>query len=118
MDRLEKAIDSKIKKWCDKNGVLWIKFTPMGSRGWPDRIAVFRGGFHLWVELKRPGKIPTKLQQHRMADLIAKGALTAWFDNAEDCIEYLQDCLDAAIEAAAEQEGVVVAKIDKPVYPY
>ena len=102
MSALEKDVVKRVKDWCDKNGVLYIKFTPFGSKGWPDTIIVFPGGFHLWVELKRAGKKPRPLQQHRMGQLAVMGALAVWFDNADAAIEYLQDCLDSAMETMDE----------------
>jgi len=101
MSQLEKDVVAKVKKWCDDNKVLYIKFTPFGSKGWPDTVLVFPGGFHLWVELKKKGKRPRKLQDHRMAQLAIQGALSVWFDDAEDCIDYLKDCLEAAREVDA-----------------
>ena len=102
MSKLEADIVKKVKDWCDKNGVLYIKFTPFGSKGWPDTIIVFPGGFHLWLELKRLGKTPRKLQTYRMSQLATMGALCVWFDNWEACIDYLQDCLDSAVETMQE----------------
>ena len=81
---------------------MYIKFSPFGSRGWPDTILVFPGGFTLWVEFKRPGKKPRKLQYHRIAQLRAQGALAEWFNDADVCINYLQDCLDSALEVQSE----------------
>ena len=69
MSKLEKDEEAAIKKWCDKRGLLFIKFTPMGEKGWPDRIAILPDGTHVWIELKRNGKKPTKLQHHRMNTL-------------------------------------------------
>ena len=98
MSQLEKEIVAKVKKWCEVNDVLYIKFTPFGSKGWPDTIVVFPGGFHLWVELKAKGKKPRPLQLHRMSQLAIMGALPVWFDNADQCISYMKDCLDSARE--------------------
>lgn len=102
MSKLEKHEESAIANWCKANNVLFIKFTPFGSKGWPDRIAVFRGGCIVWVELKRKGKKPTKLQALRMATLSAMGCITMWFDNAEACIDYFKECKAAADEIADE----------------
>ena len=96
--RLEKAEEKEILRWCKSNSVLFIKFTPFGERGWCDRIAIFQGGFHVWVELKRKGEKPRALQMHRMDQLHRQGAIAMWFDNAEDCIDYFTDCLEAAKE--------------------
>ena len=101
MSQLEKDLVAKAKKWCDDNKVLYINFTPFGAKGWPDTILVFPGGFHLWVEFKRAGKVPRKLQSHRMAQLAKQGALSVWFDNWPACKDYLIDCLEAANEVDA-----------------
>ncbi len=98
MSKLEKEEEKTIKKWCKANGVLFIKFTPLGEKGWPDRIAVFPGGFQMWVEMKRRGERPTKLQFYRMGQLKSLGTMAEWFDNAEDCIDFFEDCLAAAKE--------------------
>lgn len=95
MSRLEKAEELEVKKWCKENRILAIKFTPMGERGWPDRVFVFPTGVHVWIEFKRKGKKPTKLQYYRMGLLTEQGALVTWTDNAAYAIEYLQEVLDA-----------------------
>lgn len=111
MSKLEAATVRRVKDWCDKNGVLFIKFTPFGSRGWPDTILVFPGGFHLWVELKRKGKAPRKLQLYRMEKLNSMGALAVWFEDADQCIDYLEDCLASAMEVQNE------STVDTPQIP-
>mgnify|MGYP003661949867 CR=1 FL=1 len=93
MSKLEKDIEAKVGYWCKKNNVLYIKFSPMGSRGWPDRICIFPGGFHVWLELKRKGKTLRKMQVYRAEQLTDQGAITIWADDADECIEELQDCL-------------------------
>ena len=108
MSKLEKQEEKAILKWCKENGVLFIKFTPFGERGWPDRIAIFPGGMHVWVELKRKGEVPRELQFYRMAALFNQGAVTMWFDSAADCIEYFEDCLAAAKEVVDEVDSAPV----------
>ena len=94
MSKLEKEEEAKIKKWCDDHNVLFIKFTPFGEKGWPDRIAIFPGGHTLWVELKRKGKEPTALQGYRLNQLANLGSYTNWFDNAYECIEFFKGVLN------------------------
>ena len=100
MSQLEKQEEQKVADWCKKHGVLFIKFTPFGSRGWPDRIAVFPGGLHCWIEMKRAGKKPRRLQAHRMGTLQTQGALVAWFDDAETTIDFLKDILNEVDSAS------------------
>lgn len=94
MTKLEKAEEEKVLKWCKLNDVLFIKFTPFGQRGWPDRIAVLPQGQHIWVEMKRKGEKPRPLQVHRMGQLHKQGAIAMWFDSATDCINYLKEMND------------------------
>ncbi len=93
MPKLEKDEDKAVQDWCKDHVVLWIKFTPMGEVGWPDRIAVTPNGTNLWIELKRNGKKPKPIQFYRMGLLAANQANVAWFDNAHDCIEYIKEFL-------------------------
>jgi len=94
MSKLESDIDKPISNWCKDNDILWIKFNPFGSRGWPDRIAIFPTGIHVWVELKRSKKLPKKLQTHRLYQLNKQGALAVWFDDSFECIAYLKEIMD------------------------
>lgn len=89
MPKLEKDEEGVVKTFCHANGVLFIKFTPLGEKGWPDRIAVVNT-YNLWIELKKKGKKPRPLQKYRMKQLAEHGAWVAWFDNAEDCIKWIR----------------------------
>lgn len=54
------------KKLCDRIkalGGMAEKFTSPGRRSVPDRIITFPNGKIIFVEVKRPGAKPTKLQQ-------------------------------------------------------
>ena len=86
---LEKDIEAKVVKWAKKNGWLSIKYTPMGVRGWPDRIFISPEGRHVWIEFKKPPNKPTELQQYRIDSLKKQRVLVAWFNDADDCIIYL-----------------------------
>ena len=100
MSKLEKHEENKVKKWCKRHHVLCIKFNPMGERGWPDRIFVFpNGGFHIWIEFKRKGKFPNRLQQFRMSNLMNQGAVAVWFDEADKAIKFLEDILNETMES-------------------
>lgn len=87
---LEKEIEAKVVKWAKANGWLAIKYTPIGVRGWPDRIFISPRGAHVWIEFKRPGNTPTELQVYRMKELEARGVTTFWIDDAVKCITVLE----------------------------
>ena len=54
-----------------------------GQRGWPDHLFVNRNGLHLWIEFKKPGKNPSKLQYYRIKQLRDQSAVAYWTDNLE-----------------------------------
>lgn len=95
MPKLEKEEEQKIRQWCVKQNIMFIKFTPMGDKGWPDRIAILPNGVHIWIELKREGRKPSKLQHHRLQKLIDHNVMATWFDTADKAIDFLRNELDA-----------------------
>ena len=104
MSQLEAHEEQRVLKWCTDHRVLCIKFTPMGSCGWPDRICIFPNGFHVWLELKRRGKKPRKLQLFRMGQLEETGAVSAWFDSADKTIAFLKSILEETEAALNEMD--------------
>ena len=93
MRTLEAKVERDVKRWCDKHkeDVLWFKFVVPGMSGVPDRIALLRGGRVLFVELKRPGAKPRKLQEWVHRKMRALGFRVCVFDNADECIARLHD---------------------------
>lgn len=89
MSKLEKEIEKQLVVWAKARGWLALKFTPFGDRGWPDRIFI-KDGTHVWLELKRRGEQPGKLQMHRRAKLMKHGAIIHWTDNLEDAKRLLE----------------------------
>jgi hypothetical protein len=59
---LEKQIEIYFKKQVAAVGGWAIKFIPISLSGFPDRIVLMPGARVYFVELKRPGKKPRKLQ--------------------------------------------------------
>lgn len=66
-----------INAWC---------FAPfmagMGQSGVPDIVACYRTMF-IAVEVKRPGKKPTPIQERRMTEIKARGGIAIWGDAAK-----------------------------------
>jgi Holliday junction resolvase len=59
-----------------------------GVKGLPD-VLVIKGGRAAWMEVKRPGEEPTKIQEHRMRELIETGCPVAVVRSAGDAREFL-----------------------------
>lgn len=62
---------------CDKAGVFVSKQT--GRNGMPDRLLLYDSR-HWFVELKRPGKRPTKLQRAVARKITRRGGVCLWAD--------------------------------------
>lgn len=84
MSVLEYSIEEKADAYATGEGYLIFKFTPMGQRGWPDKVYISRTGVHVYIEYKRPGKKPRKLQDHRLAQMKGRGCNVHWVDNIDD----------------------------------
>lgn len=79
----EASIEKSVCRYAKGLGVLAIKFSPMGRRGWPDRIFLYKGRV-LFIEFKAPGKKATPLQANAMEKLKAEGFDVFLADNARD----------------------------------
>lgn len=58
-------------------------------KGLPDILAI-RGGRCVWMEAKRPGQEPTKIQLHVMRQLAAAGCPVAVVHSAADARHFLE----------------------------
>lgn len=59
---LEKTVDQAIKRYVDAKGGLYIKLIPLHFIGLPDRLVILPFKPMFFVEVKRPGGEPSKLQ--------------------------------------------------------
>ncbi|MEN1989849.1 VRR-NUC domain-containing protein [Paenibacillus hubeiensis] len=85
---LESKIEAYLQKQVKALGGIAYKFVSPGNSGVPDRLVLLPGGRSVFVELKAPGKKPTKLQlaQHRRIEgldhevrvLDSKESVDAW----------------------------------------
>lgn len=66
---LEKEIEAYLVRRMRVLGGECYKFVSPARRGVPDRMCVFPDGKVVFVELKAPGKKPTKLQEVEMQKL-------------------------------------------------
>lgn len=94
----ESVVDRRFVAGIKKLGGITIKLSTlgyMGSSGYPDRLVLLPGGVVVFVELKAPGKEPTKLQYDRLAQLTALGMHASWFDNAGGALAYVRGCFES-----------------------
>lgn len=77
----EKEIEKEIGRFAKSLGCLYYKFSSPAHRGVPDRIIVEPDGGVLWLEIKAPGKKPTKLQERELQKLTECGQHAYWVDD-------------------------------------
>jgi len=78
----EAQLERKVVEFCHEYKLLTYKFSSPAHRGVPDRVILYHGRA-LFLELKRPGKKPTKLQERELGQLRASGCAADWADNLE-----------------------------------
>lgn len=82
---LEKDIESYLVKIVQANGGVAYKFSSPARRGVPDRIVILPTGRVVFVELKAPGKTPTRLQEKEHERLSTLGQEVLVIDSKEAC---------------------------------
>jgi hypothetical protein len=78
---VERALVKRVEK---ELGGICEKFTSPGRRSVPDRIVSLPGGRIIFVELKAPGKTPSRLQLRDHERRRAMGFDVRVIDNLED----------------------------------
>ena len=74
----EALVEDRFMSLCDRAGVFVSKQT--GRNGMPDRLLLYDAR-HWFVELKRPGKRPTRLQRAVARKITRRGGVCLWADN-------------------------------------
>ena len=84
----ESSIVARICANLKRRGIWFEKSigNAYSRRGRPDLMVIIKG-FAFFLEIKRPGGKPTPLQEHRLAQLRAAGAVaavvTSWEETAQ-----------------------------------
>lgn len=68
----ESVVEAALVRECRLRGLCCLKLTP-SSPGVPDRLVVARGGAHVFVEVKAPGRRPRAAQRRWQGVLRALG---------------------------------------------
>ena len=84
----ESTIEKKAKEYTEQQGGHFIKFAA-GLAGFPDRIVLFASGRIGFLELKRPGERPEKLQTYWLTVLDRLGFAAGWADSVESAKSFI-----------------------------
>lgn len=88
---LEKDIEKKLRDEVNKIRGIAYKFTSPGNSGVPDRLVLLPNGRIYFVELKRPGKEPTKLQRMQIARIQALGFDVRVIDTMQKVEDFIHE---------------------------
>ena len=103
---IENGVKCDVTKWARSQGidVYFLKLTILGFRGWPDRLILWPGGGILFIEFKRPGEKPRKLQEY-VHDIIRKlGFEIQVHDNRDIAVAAIKAKVGAAPRTSAGHE--------------
>src|SRR5579859_4777095 len=93
---LESAVERKFVRGLKRRRLVSIKLALRWDAGWTDRLVLIPGGTVIWIELKRPGGAPTKLQEKKIAWLRSIGHDAHCFDDADEALALVDRRLTAA----------------------
>lgn len=85
---LEKVVERALVNRIETMGGLCLKFLPSFLSGFPDRICLLPRGRVYFVELKKPGEKPRKLQLYWHEKLKQLGFSVLVIDNTDKVKEY------------------------------
>lgn len=90
--KLEIDIEKTFVKRAGGYGCMALKYEPIGSVNWPDRLILMCNDTDrvFWIEFKRPGEEPRAGQTHRHNDLRSRGYHVYVCDEVEEAIDFLE----------------------------
>lgn len=88
-EMIENDIETYFTKQVKLGGGLCFKFTSPSNRGVPDRVVIMNG-HTVFVELKRPGGKPRKLQDIILKRIIKRGGDARVIDTKEQVDDFIR----------------------------
>lgn len=78
---LEREIEKKVTDYAKNKNFLSYKFTSPSNRSVPDRLFISPTGNIFFIEFKRQGKLPTKLQSYTIKAMTTRGVKVSIIDD-------------------------------------
>lgn len=103
MSDLEVNIEDKVVVWAKRHKFLTpkVKFV---EAGYPDRLFISPSGHTIFMEFKRPGEVPSAIQEHRINELQKRGIPATWCDSVHEGIGILKVALETILGAPSLSE--------------
>ena len=99
---VEKYLVRRVK---DEGGLCWKFISSVG--GVPDRLVILPMGKIAFIEVKRPGCLPRKLQVKRILQLSRLGFFATWVDCRERVDEVIDEICAKKLSNEDNPKGVV-----------
>jgi hypothetical protein len=80
---LEREIENRVVKYAKDRKFLAYKFTSPSNRSVPDRLLISPTGKIFFIEFKRKGKLPTKLQDFTIQTFKSRGVSVSIIDDCD-----------------------------------
>lgn len=93
---LERSVEDECNREAKRRGVMSLKIVALGRAGFPDRTLLARGGRVAFLELKRPGEEPRKLQRWWLRKLREYGFPAGWTDTQQGVLDFFEEWLGEA----------------------
>ncbi len=114
MPLLERDVENKVCIWAMQQGFICLKMR-LVEDGWPDRLFISPSGHTIFMEFKRLGEKPRKLQNYRLQQLQSRGVPAFWVDNELTAVSILKEALESAPVPGASDQNASVSSIRGPV---
>ena len=85
----ERDIHNSILKYLRGRNAYAVKTAPPMDNGTPDIICCM-GGLFLAIEVKQPGKSPSKIQEHRIRQIKSAGGVAMVATSVDDLMDQLE----------------------------
>ena len=99
----EREIHQAILKYLRGRNAYAVKTAPPMDNGTPDIICCM-GGLFLAIEVKQPGKSPSKIQQHRLRQIREAGGVALVATSVDDLKEQLNSVAKKLKQARTRRE--------------
>jgi Holliday junction resolvase len=99
----EAVIERRLVRGVEKMGCECLKLEVKGRAGWPDRVCIMKHGVVVFVEVKKPMGVVSRIQEERIKELQALGQ-HAFVVKTKDQVDRLLELMHAL---SLERDGMV-----------
>lgn len=96
----ERDIEEWMRKKIEQLGGVFMKWVSPGNDGVPDRVVILPGGAVYFIELKRDGERPRKLQKWQQDRLRKLGCDVRTVEGMKEARQFIEEVTGHAVHTA------------------